>query len=479
RPVPGNHEYSTKGAAGYFGYFGAAVGSAKGYYSYNLGEWHIIVLNGELDVSPTSTQVQWLRSDLALFGKRCTLAYWHEPRFVSGVAITSNPKYQTLWDTLYRYGADVVLNGHKHSYERFAPQSPAAVLDTLYGIRSFVVGTGGKALDGGNPTPVANSQVRNTATWGFLKRTLDAGGYTWQFVPVAGKTFTDAGSGLCHDAPSSTNHAPVAAPGGPYAGTEGTSVAFDGRASSDSDGDVLTYAWTFGDSGTGSGATPSHTYAGNGAFTVTLTVTDGRGGVSVPVTTTATIGNAAPVVTAAAQTATVAESFTFNATFTDAGANDGPWSYAIAWGDSSAQTTGTATTQTAITAAHTYAATGTDTVQLTVTDKDGDAGVAKVVVTVAATNRPPTAAPGGPYSGTEGSAVTFTGGGSSDPDGDALTYAWSFGDGTTGAGVAPSHTYGDNGSYTVTLTVPDARGAASAPATTTATIANVAPTVSA
>ena len=479
RPVPGNHEYSVSGAAGYFGYFGAAAGSSSGYYSYNLGAWHIIALNSELDVSPTSPQVQWLRADLALYSKRCTLAYWHEPRFVSGSAIVSNPKYQTLWDTLYRYGADVVLNGHKHSYERFAPQSPAAVLDTLYGIRSFVVGTGGKALDGGNPTPVANSQVRNTATWGVLKLTLDAGGYTWQFVPVAGKTFTDAGSGLCHDAPSSTNHAPVAAPGGPYAGTEGTSVAFDGRASSDSDGDALTYAWTFGDSSTGSGATPSHTYADNGAFTVTLTVTDGRGGVSVPVTTTATIDNAAAVVTAAAQTATVAESFTFSATFTDAGANDGPWSYTIVWGDSSAQTTGSATTQsTPITASHTYAATGTDTVQLTVSDKDGGAGVAKAVVTVAATNHPPTAAPGGPYSGTEGSAVSFTGSGSSDPDGDALTYAWSFGDATTGTGIAPSHTYGDNGSYSVTLTVTDARGAASAPATTTATIANVAPAVS-
>src|SRR6185312_9008443 len=110
RPVPGNHEYSNGAAPGYFGYFGAAAGDpAKGYYSYNLGDWHIIALNGELDVTPASTEVQWLRNDLALYSGRCTLAYWHAPRFVSGVNITSNPKYQTLWDTLYAYGADVVI----------------------------------------------------------------------------------------------------------------------------------------------------------------------------------------------------------------------------------------------------------------------------------------------------------------------------------------------------------------------------------
>jgi len=122
-------------------------------------------------------------------------------RFVSGVNITSNPKYQTLWDTLYAYGADVVINGHKHSYERLAPQNAAAVRDTIYGIRSFIVGTGGTGLDGGSPPPVANSEVRNTNTWGVLKLTLNSGSYTWQFVPVAGQTFADAGSGLCHAAP--------------------------------------------------------------------------------------------------------------------------------------------------------------------------------------------------------------------------------------------------------------------------------------
>src|SRR5439155_6498627 len=134
---------------------------------------------------------------------------------------------------------------------------------------------------------------------------------------------------------------------------------------------------------------------------------------------------------------------------------------------------------TAITAAHSYAAAGTDTVLVMVTDKDGGAGMAKAPVTVTATNHPPTAATGGPYSGVEGTAVSFNGTGSSDPDGDAITYAWTFGDGGSATGATPSHVYADNGSYTATLTVTDAHGAASAPVTTTAPIANVRPTVTA
>ncbi|PYP21264.1 MAG: hypothetical protein DMD55_20430, partial [Gemmatimonadetes bacterium] len=187
RPVPGNHEYATANAAGYFGYFGTAAGDpAQGYYSYDLGDWHILAVNGELDVSTTSPQVQWLRADLAANTKRCTLAYWHGPRFVTGSVITSNSKYQTLWDTLYKYGAEVVVNGHKHSYERLAPQNPSAVLDQTYGMREFVVGTGGTGLDGNTTaTPIANSEVRNGVTWGVLKLTLHADSYSWQFVPVA------------------------------------------------------------------------------------------------------------------------------------------------------------------------------------------------------------------------------------------------------------------------------------------------------
>src|SRR5207249_3245519 len=245
---------------------------------------------------------------------------------------------------------------------------------------------------------------------------------------------------------------------------------------------ALTYAWSFGDAGTAAGAKPSHKYANNGTYTVTLTVTDARGAASSPATVTATVANLAPSVNAAPnQAATAGSPFTLNATFSDPGVNDAPWSYSIDWGDGSPQATGSTNSQvSSITAVHTYAAAGSNTVRVTVTDKDGGAGVGTLTVTVTTVaNRTPTAATGGPYSGGEGTVLSFDGSGSSDPDGDALTYAWSFGDGSTGAGVKPSHSYANNAVYTVTLTVTDARGAASAPVTTTATIGNVAPTVNA
>src|ERR1043166_1160974 len=141
-----------------------------------------------------SREGQGRGADLAAPPARCTLAYWHEPRFVSGTVIASNPKYQTLWDTLYQYGADVVVNGHRHSYERFAPQSPAEVADPTFGIREVVVGTGGGSLDGDSPAPELNSEVKDGNTWGVIKFTLNDGSYDWQFVPVEDQTFTDAGT---------------------------------------------------------------------------------------------------------------------------------------------------------------------------------------------------------------------------------------------------------------------------------------------
>src|SRR2546426_141607 len=196
RPALGNNEYKQIGAAGYFQYFGAAAGdSGKYYYSYDLGAWHIMVLNDQITMTAGSPQEQWLRAELAANTKKCTLAYWHRPRF-SSTGTNNLAAVKPLWDALYAYNADVVVNANYTVYERFAPQSPTAVADSL-GIREFIVGTGGLNLQNpGGARP--NSQVRNGTTYGVLKFVLDTASYSWQFVPVAGQTFSDAGSTACH-----------------------------------------------------------------------------------------------------------------------------------------------------------------------------------------------------------------------------------------------------------------------------------------
>jgi len=201
RPSPGNHEYRTTDAAGYFGYFGSAAGDpTKGYYSYSLGAWHIIELNSNCSevggCGANSAQWNWLQADLAAHPALCTLAYWHTPLFSSGEhGDTSTVK--PFWQLLYQAGVELVLNGHDHDYERFAPQNPDGVADPVNGIREFVVGTGGKSLRAIG-VPSSNSEVHNDNTWGVIELTLHSAGYEWKFIPVAGKTFTDSGSGTCH-----------------------------------------------------------------------------------------------------------------------------------------------------------------------------------------------------------------------------------------------------------------------------------------
>jgi Bacterial Ig-like domain/Calcineurin-like phosphoesterase len=212
KPSVGNHEYLTAGASGYYKYFGAAAGeSSKGYYSYDLGAWHIIALNSMCEkvggCGATSTMVSWLKGDLATHPSSCTLAYWHHPVFSSGSTHGNDPKMIPSWDALYAAGADVVLSGHDHDYERFAPQTSSGVGDPARGIREFVVGTGGRSHYGFG-TIRANSEVRNSDTNGVLKLTLHASSYEWQFVPEAGKIFSDSGSGSCHSAPPSTTDRP-------------------------------------------------------------------------------------------------------------------------------------------------------------------------------------------------------------------------------------------------------------------------------
>ncbi len=198
-PAPGNHDYNTSGATGYFGYFGALAGpSGRGYYSFDLGNWHIISLDSEISMSVGSAQEVWLRADLAASTKQCTLAYWHKPRFSSGTNHGSLASAQPLWQALYDFHAELILNGHEHNYERFAPQTPTGTADPTNGIREIISGTGGESHYNDEGTPLANSEVFNGTTFGVLQLTLGPGTYTWQFIPVAGQTFTDSGSGTCH-----------------------------------------------------------------------------------------------------------------------------------------------------------------------------------------------------------------------------------------------------------------------------------------
>lgn len=197
RPSAGNHDYDTPGAAAYYAYFGSRAGDAsKGYYAYDLGAWRIVVLNSNLQTNAGSPQLQWLAADLAANPRTCTLAYWHHARFSSGTH-GNNPAMKPFWDALYAAGVDVVLVGHDHDYERFAPQDPNGAADPVNGIRQFVVGTGGSTLRG-FPTIAANSEVRYSSSWGVLKLTLYSSRYEWRFVPTAGSGFSDTGSASCH-----------------------------------------------------------------------------------------------------------------------------------------------------------------------------------------------------------------------------------------------------------------------------------------
>jgi len=213
KPALGNHEYANHTAAAYFQYWGAQAGPAgKGYYSYDLGDWHIVVLNTNCDAkvlggcAAGSQQETWLKGDLAKHPAACILAYGHHALFSSGVfkSHAVHPELKQLWEDLYAAHADLVLAGHEHSYERFAPQDPEGKADPANGIREIVVGTGGRSHDLlGFATP--NSEAREWGTYGVLKLTLSPGKYTWEFIPEEGKSFQDSGSGVCHNHPAESN----------------------------------------------------------------------------------------------------------------------------------------------------------------------------------------------------------------------------------------------------------------------------------
>ena len=212
RPAPGNHEYNGSPASGYFRYWGTQAGTPeKGYYSYDLGAWHIIVLNTNCSVKELggcdkgSPEETWLQQDLAAHPKACILAYGHHALFSSGVfpKHARHPELHAIWEDLYDAHADLVLAAHEHSYERFAPQNPDGVADPSRGIREIVVGTGGRSHTLLGP-PLENSEVRNDDTYGVLKLTLSPKEYQWEFIPEAGKTFHDSGRGACLNAADSS-----------------------------------------------------------------------------------------------------------------------------------------------------------------------------------------------------------------------------------------------------------------------------------
>jgi hypothetical protein len=193
RPTIGNHDWGEDRAAPYFKYFGAAAGNGTGYYSFDLGAWHILSLNSNSGTGPNSEQFAWVRADLAAHPSRCTLAFWHHPRYSSGLS-GNTASMQQLWWLLDGAGVDVVLAAHDHSYERFAPLDHEGQASPT-GIRSFVVGTGGGPPSGFHAAQ-PHSEARGEA-WGVLKLTLRAAGYAWSFVPVPGASFRDEGSDVC------------------------------------------------------------------------------------------------------------------------------------------------------------------------------------------------------------------------------------------------------------------------------------------
>lgn len=198
RPTPGNHDYEQPGASAYFDYFGENAGPrGLGYYSYTVGSWRVYAINSELTGGAAGQQAQWLRDELAGNPTACAAAVWHKPLFTSGPN-GENRHMQETWRILYNANVDVVLNGHDHVYERFAPQDPDGRQDNARGIRQFTVGTGGASLYSFGP-PKPNSEVR-ASVWGVLVLFLGAGRYEWNFVPagIAGVNFRDTGEGTCH-----------------------------------------------------------------------------------------------------------------------------------------------------------------------------------------------------------------------------------------------------------------------------------------
>jgi PKD repeat protein len=416
RPTPGNHDYHQDGAAPYFDYFGAAAGEpGKGYYSYDVGAWHVIALNsdcGEIGgCSIDSPQGAWLRADLAANPSACTLAYWHHPRFSSG-RHGSSTRYEGFWELLYEAGADVVVNGHDHVYERFAPQDPTGAAHPN-GIREFVVGTGGSHLTSFE-TVEANSEVRESNSFGVLKLTLHPTRYDWEFVSVAGSEFSDFGSAPCV---TDAMNVSIGAPSDGARVILGDSVTLTGAATDAQGGDLSeNLVWVSNrDGNLGVGASLVVSGLSSGFHTVTATATDSAG-------LEASDQIAVTVSDTPLQDPTASFAFTcsdLNCSFTDTSRDSdgsiarGAWSF----GDGS-PLSGIRNPS------HRYATGGTYLVTLTVVDDDGRTDTASQQVVASVKNSLPVAAAGPDQTVRVGDTVTLDGGASSDADGDSLSYLW-------------------------------------------------------
>ncbi|MFS8104953.1 metallophosphoesterase [Lentzea alba] len=287
-PSPGNHEYNTSGASGYFDYFGARAGTrGKGFYSFDVGDWHFIALNSNISRGATSEQVTWLKNDLTANTKPCTAAFWHHPRFSRGDH-GDDTSVTPFWDALYAAKADLVIAGHDHNYQRFAPSRPNGTRDDVNGVRQLLIGTGGRGFYSFNQGSDAVQEVGNANTFGVGKLTLTATNYKADFVPVSGRTFTDTTSGNCKKA-SSTPAFSVGASPSSVAVVPGSSktVTVDVGATGGFTGSVALSV-----SGLPSGVTgsfsPSSVNA-PGSSTLTLTASDSATG-SATATITGTSG---------------------------------------------------------------------------------------------------------------------------------------------------------------------------------------------
>jgi PKD repeat protein len=526
-PVPGNHEYHTADAPGYFDYFGAAAAErGNGYYSFDLGGWHLIALNSELTADAATAQEQWLKTDLATVKQSCVLAYWHRPRFTSGQHGPFTP-VGPLWNALFDARADVVLNGHDHDYERFGPQNRTGQPDPE-GIREFVVGTGG-AYHSPLGSPMPNSEIRDDTTFGVLKLTLHGSGYDWAFVPENGGTCSDAGSGTCHDAPGATLSVT------PPSGRAPLSVTADASRSTDPDATpIATYSFDFGDGtapvGPQTAPTASHTYADDGTYTVTVRVTDTGGRVGTDTTAVVvssnlvrnpgfetdtsgwSTGGSGPGITVTrtsgghtgngsaqlANTGTVMSTCVLNdapdtVKPTAAGTYTGglwvradnpgatlklrlrEWSGTTLVGSAVNQLTLSSSWQR-VSVSYDAAAPGSGSLDLTAFVTNAAPGTCfyadDVSVTFSPRDMPPTAnLTTNPSLGAPGVTVTADASKSSDADTSPIsTYRFEFGDGSPAIGPqdrpTASHTYVDIGTYTVTVTVVDTAGESSTAAAT-------------